>query len=92
MTIPCVTCAPKTFKTEMDHLVELGVQAPTTESEWASPSFIVPKKDGQVCWIGNLCQLNKVIRGKQYVLPIIMDILQRCSGYKFFTKLDISMQ
>ncbi len=36
----------KTFKTELDHLVELRVLAPTTEREWASPSFIVPKKDG----------------------------------------------
>ncbi len=82
----------KTFKTELDHLVKLGVLAPTTESEWALPSFIFPKKDGCVRWISNLCQLNKVILQKQYPLPIITDILQKCSGYKFFTKLDISMK
>ncbi len=52
----------------------------------------IPKKDGRVRWISNLCQLNKVIRCKQYPLPIIMDILCKCSGYKFFAKLDISMQ
>ncbi len=43
-------------------------------------------------WISNLHQLNKVIRRKQYPLPIIMDILRKRSGYKFFTKLDVSMQ
>ncbi|KAL7475824.1 hypothetical protein ACHAW6_001724, partial [Cyclotella cf. meneghiniana] len=32
---------------------------PTTESEGASPSFIISKKDSCVCWISNLCQLNK---------------------------------
>jgi hypothetical protein len=56
------------------------------------PSFIIPPKDGRVHWISKLCQLNKIIRRKQYTLPIITDILCKHSGYKFFTKLDISMQ
>ncbi len=82
----------KTFKKKLDHLVRIGVLAAQQESEWASPSFIIPKKDGRVCWISDLCQLNKVIRCKQYPLLIMMDILRKRSGYKFFTKLDISMQ
>jgi hypothetical protein len=36
--------------------------------------------------------LNKVIRHKQYPLSIITDILRKRSGYKFFTKFDVSMQ
>jgi hypothetical protein len=82
----------KTFKTELNHLVKIGVLTSQQESEWVSPSFIIPKTDGRVCWISNLPQLNKVIRRKQYLLPLIMDILCKCSGYKFFTKLDVSMQ
>jgi hypothetical protein len=82
----------KTFKKELDHLVRIGVLASQQENEWTSPSFVIPKKDGRVCWISNLRQLNKVIRCKQYPLPIITDILRRHSGYKFFTKLDINMQ
>ncbi len=82
----------KTFKRELDHLVKIGVLAAQQESEWALPSFIIPKKNGRVHWISNLRQLNKVIRRKQYPLPIITDILRKCSGYKFFTKLDVSMQ
>jgi hypothetical protein len=81
-----------TFKKELNHLVRIGVQAAQQESEWASPSFIIPKKDGRVRWISGLRQLNKVIRRKQYPLPIITDILRKHSGYKFFTKLDVSMQ
>jgi hypothetical protein len=81
----------KTFKKELDHLVIIGVLAAQQESEWASPSFIIPKKDGRVHWISNLRQLNKVIRCKQYPLPIITDILRKYSGYKFFTKLDVGM-
>ncbi len=51
----------KTFKKELDHLVRIGVLAAQQEREWASPSFIIPKKDGRVRWISNLHQLNKVI-------------------------------
>jgi hypothetical protein len=82
----------KTFKKELDHLVEIGILAAQQESEWVLPSFITPKKDGRVCWISNLRQLNKVIRCKQYPLPIITEILRKHSGCKFFTKLDVSIQ
>ncbi|KAL7483218.1 hypothetical protein ACHAW6_008869 [Cyclotella cf. meneghiniana] len=37
-------------------------------------------------------ELNKVIRCKQYSLPVITNILYKCSGYEFFIKLDISIQ
>ncbi len=82
----------KTFKKELGHLVRIGVLAAQQKSERASPSFIIPKKDGRVCWISNLHQLNKVIKLTQYLLPIITDILRKHYGYKFFTKLDVSMQ
>jgi hypothetical protein len=51
----------KTFKKEINHLVGLGVLAPQQESEWASSSFTIPKKDNRVRWISDSRQLNKVI-------------------------------
>ena len=36
--------------------------------------------------------LNKVIKPTNYTLLVITDILRKCFGYNFFSKLDISMQ
>ena len=80
------------FNKELDHLVELGVLVHQNESEWDSPTFIIPQKYVQVLWIRNLHQLNKVIKRKQYTLPLIPDIICKRIGYNFFTKIDISMQ
>ena len=71
--VPCMHLT--TFKREHDHLIVIGVLVPTQESEWASPCFIILKKDGGVHWISDLCQLNKVIKHRQNPLRIISDIL-----------------
>ena len=63
-----------TFKSELDHLVKLGVSVPQQESEQALLIFIVAKKDGHICWIGNLQQSNKVVWCTQYPLQIITNI------------------
>ena len=54
---------PKAYKEgtirELNRMVELGVVEFQPRSEWASPSFIIPKKDGTVRMITDFREVNK---------------------------------
>ena len=41
-------------------------------------------------WISDLRALNACIQRKVYPLPVIHQVLQKRSGYKYFTKLDLT--
>ena len=79
------------FLKELDHLRQIGVLEIARTSLWASPTFVIPKKDGRIRWISDLRELNKCLQRKVYPLPLIEDIVRRRKGYKYFTKLDLTM-
>jgi hypothetical protein len=49
---------------ELLHLVKVDILSPQGASEWASPTFITPQKDGRVHWVSDLQELNKVLQRK----------------------------
>ena len=51
-----------------------------------------PKKDKTIRVVADLRALNKCIRAKKYPFPIVTNLLRKRAGYKFFSKLDLSMQ
>lgn len=82
----------KVFHDKCKHLCGEGVLEPCGATEHAYPTIIIPKKDGWVHWVSNFHKLNCLIWHKINPLPKISDMLTRHAGYKYFTKLDVSMQ
>jgi hypothetical protein len=54
----------QTLRTEVDRLCRIGVLRKVNRSEWAAPTFIIPKKNGTVRFISDFRELNKRIKRK----------------------------
>jgi hypothetical protein len=76
---------------EMERLCKLGVLERQPASEWASLSFIVPKKDRTICFLSNLWKVNKRLVRKPFLIPQISMVLQELKGFTFATALDLNM-
>lgn len=81
----------QTLKMEVDRLVQIGVLKKVNRSQWAAPSFIIPKKDGTVRFINDFRELNKRIKRKPYPIPKIQDMMLKLEGFKWATSLDLNM-
>eukprot|EP00804_Cyclotella_cryptica_P006302 CCRYP_010141-RA/>CCRYP_010141-RA protein AED:0.41 eAED:0.30 QI:0/-1/0/1/-1/0/1/0/449 len=76
---------------ELKKLCDLGVLQWQRASEWASPSFIVPKKDQTVRFLSDFREVNKRIVRKPFPLPKISTVMQELEGFTFATALDLNM-
>jgi hypothetical protein len=56
----------ETFKKELMRLVAIGVLTPVQQSEWGTPVFIIPKKDGTVRFITDYRKVNRMIKRMPY--------------------------
>ena len=81
----------QTFKKELDRLEGLGVLEKVQQSEWGSPTFIIPKKDNKVRFVSDFRRLNAKLKRKPYPLPRIGDTLQQLEGFQYATSLDMNM-
>jgi hypothetical protein len=80
-----------TLKLEVERLVQLGVLKKINRSEWAAPTFIIPKKDKTVRFISDFRELNKRIRWKPYPIPKIHDLMLKLEGFQYGASLDLNM-
>ncbi len=80
-----------TLKIEVERLCKLGVLKKVNRSQWAAPTFVIPKKDGSVRFISDFRELNKRIKRRPYPLPHIQDLLMNLEGFKCATSLDLKV-
>jgi len=69
----------------------LGVLERVQESEWGTPVFIIPKKEGTVRFLTNYRKVNGQIVRKPFPIPRRADMLQQLEGFTFATALDLNM-
>ena len=80
-----------TLKKEVQRLCDLGVIKWQPESEWASQSFILPKKDKTVRFLSDFREVNKRIVRNPFPIPKISTVLQEMEGFTFASALDLNM-
>ncbi len=76
---------------EVEGLCKLGVLERQPASEWASPSFIIQKKDRAVCFLSDFWEVNKRLVRTPLPIPKISTVLQEIEGFTFATALDLNM-
>ena len=72
-------------------MCKLGVLERQPASEWASPSFIIPKKDRIVCFLNDFLEVNKRLVRTPFPIQKISTVLQEIEGFSFATSLDPNM-
>ena len=80
-----------TLMKEINRLEGIGVLKRQSSSQWASPTFIIPKKDMTVRTITDFRELNKRIVRRPYPIPKISTTLQELEGFTYAMGLDLNM-
>jgi hypothetical protein len=81
----------ETLKKEIQRLCYLGVLKWQADSEWALPTFIIPKEDKTVWVVSDFREINKRIVRKLCPIPKISTVLQELECFTYATSLDLNM-
>ena len=85
----------ETVRNEIQQLVQRGVLRRVNRSEWAAPTFIVPKKlnPGQTIptarVVSDFRKLNEVLVRHPYPVPKIQHLLMTLESFRYSTSLDL---
>ena len=77
------------METEIQEMLDLGV-IKLSVSPYSSSVVSVPKKDGSVRFCIDSRKLNKVIEFDAEPMPNKEEVINKLSGHKYFSKIDLS--
>lgn len=75
-------------KEEFQNLLDASFIYPILDSEWVSPLFLVPNKNGKWRICLDYRELNKATQKDHFCLSFIDQVLDGLAGNKFFSFLD----
>ncbi len=79
------------MKDEIKRLESLEILKPIASSEWAAPTFIIPKKNNTVCVITDFRGLNKCLVRKPYPIPKIPNIFRGLEKFQYTMTIGLNM-
>ena len=82
----------KLVEEEVEQLATIGLLTQIDASEWAAPSFAIPKKDQRIRFVTDFRKLNKCLMRELYPLPVIQDVLYTLGAFSYATCIDLSMR
>jgi hypothetical protein len=78
----------KVFKMEIEAMLEAGIIV-KSNSEYSSPAFLIPKKDGSFRMVIDYREINSITRTINFPLPNPTEIFDRLAGSSYFSTLDL---
>ncbi len=88
---PVPKVCKKNIIKEVERLCHLGVLERQPASEWALPSFIIPKKDKTIRFLSDFWEVNKRLVRTPFPIPKISMVLQEIEGFSNATARDLNM-
>lgn len=74
---------------QLKEMLDAGIVEPS-QSGWASPVVLVPKKDGRLRFCVDYHKLNAITESDTYPLPNLTEILESLLGSAIFSTLDLN--
>ena len=81
----------ETFYSELCRIESLGILKNDSNSQWRSPTLIIPKYNGTVRMVLDFPKVNNTLVQKPFPIPKISGIMQELEGFQYETTLDLNM-